>query len=515
MWFLLVVAALAQPWEHVVARLASPVEARWTPEEARPALAGACDAGHTAACRLELGEGLATVLASACAAGDDASCLGHGWLIRDDRPGQAFELFERLCADGRARACVAVADARFRGHGTWGSRRKGRVHAEALCGGGVGDACVLLADMEGSERPEATRRHLLRALDLGASGASGRLAELAVGSERAPALEQACRAGHPGACWTLAAEGRGDPVALSRRACGLGVEAACVAEAALALDAGRVGVPGALRIVDRHCANDVGEACIAARFYRNGGSPPAFPTGRVGPVLVAMTVDEKVPDLLACYRGRLDRGDTSVAPFHLEVATDAEGRFLAVSGHTGDPTLEQCFADAFLGRPGQRPEGGPARFALEVTLTHEANIDVQPVGDDVAGGQITQAEWRFVSQLGLDVNACYLELGGSVFDRQFAILRGTLRSTGWYVQERVVESSGDDATDACVVALLERLRLPEVDLPFDQPVQIRIDFNRLGRAPRWARWGTRAMGVPPLDLSRHNHAATSTLSVVE
>jgi hypothetical protein len=268
-----------------------------------------------------------------------------------------------------------------------------------------------------------------------------------------------------------------------------------------------VGVEGAIALVDRHCGEGVEEACIAAAFYRNGGRPPPFPTGAVGPVQKAMTVDEKIPYLLDCYREQLERGHTAVVELNLELATDAVGVFLAATGRSGDQEAERCYADAFLGTPGQRPSGGPARFAVSVMLTHEAEIHVEPLGIDEAGSNLSHAEWRYVSQLGLDANACYLEHGGSIYDRQFAIVRGTLRNTGWYVHGDVVESSGDDATDACLADLVSLLHVPEVDMAFDQAVTIRFDFNRVGRAPRWTGWGMRRVGMPPLDLSRHNHAS--------
>jgi len=502
-------------WGAVVARLTSPIEARWTRSEAEAALGAACDGGRRAACRLELGEGLASVLQEACVEGDDVACLGAAWLLQEERPEEAFSAFERLCSVGQARACVAQAQARFSGVGTWESRRAGRIAAEALCFGGTGDACIALVDMTGGDRPVAQGRLLQRALALGASGAAGRLARLApAGSSRVVALVEACEGGSPEACWALAVEGHNDPATMAARACGLGVEHGCVTSVVLALEEGRVDVAGATAMVDQHCRSDIEEACIAADFYRNGGLPPAFPTGNMGPVQVAMTVDEKIPDLLECYRQQLDAGDTAVNRLKLELATDAAGVFVAVTSRSGSPDAEQCLAGAFLGTPGQRPSGGPARFSASVVLTHEAMIHVEPSGLDHAGRNLGHAEWRYISQLGLDANACYLENGGSAFDRQFAVVKGTLRNTGWYVHDEVVETTGDAATDACLVALLSRMHVPEVDMLDDQNVSIRFVFNRVSRAPRWVGWGHRRLGVPPHDLSRHNHSGERTTSRV-
>lgn len=236
-------------------------------EGAAEALRKACDARAGASC-LDLGLRIAHGLGPAGAPADakaaakapakPASSAAPSVAATPDPWPRAFAAFQRGCEIGRDGAsCVRLARALLDGRGAKRDPAKGAKLLEVACTPSDAEACVELAWAVAAARPndlfapalldDVCRRGDARACDARALGAfEGRLGYgYGDPDERAAILGGAarrCEEDAPLACYALALAYERGPVAgagapeardLHERACGAGVAAACVRQAAL------------------------------------------------------------------------------------------------------------------------------------------------------------------------------------------------------------------------------------------------------------------------------------------
>jgi len=474
-WLGVSTAALAAPstWPEVVEALASPYALRSTPDELQGPLAALCGDGVAGACGLQEGTP-ERVLPASCKDGDDVACLGAAWLEAVD---DVVPILAAHCESGRAAACASLATARIEGRGTWRSRRLGTMAAESVCAEGHPEGCLLLAELMGPARPAARRRWLERALELGGGLAAGRLAAMDEPSkERTGALEAACEAGDGASCMRVAREAAPDARdPLVARACALGDAEGCLARVVQKVEEGSMSVAAARRALAPSCERGLGAACFGARAYQLGGRPILWTEGELPEVRdaeILLPHNQQVGD---CHRAAIDGGADVVLDLDLVMDFASDGTIVAVVPGTDDDELAGCIVGVFLGYDTLGPAGGPARAPLRARAhlmgaprRTRGEGDVDAVDDMLRA----LAEGR-----GLAVERCYIEHGGSAFDRVFLRLDAKLAPDGELEILSVLESSGDASTDACVVALLDDWASPTRQPSYPATFVVHVDFN--------------------------------------
>jgi hypothetical protein len=303
------------------------------------------------------------------------------------------------------------------------------------------------------------------------------------GPDRTRALLAACDVGDGAACVVAASEApSGEALALAARGCRGGAIDGCLAEVVLRVESGAETVAMARKELETYCARGHQLLCHGAAAYRNGGRPLPFSVGSLPETRGPELLDAHLVELGLCYREHVERGGRGPLRLPMTMDFDAEGVILAVVAGLEDPLTEQCVADALLGYDSLGPTGGPARAELPTILLHRARpIPIGGADDLDASGARDGLLASIATTLDHALNLCWIDHGGSLFDEQFTLLRGTLSTDGSYAVEELLESSGDDGTDACVRGLLDGLTSPGPRPEYPVRFDLRLDFNEVVR----------------------------------
>lgn len=499
-------------WVEVVARSTNPTSARWTGAEAAPHWEGACASGRKAACAVRDGATVKEALAVVCPfdeaglpiSGDDtdtdpAACLGRYWLVERRDPERAFFGYRALCDQGVDRGCAEVARLHIDGLGTFESQRRARRMAEPLCADGVAAACIVIGRLDRTNRPRRAADTFEAAIELGDATAIWDKAEVVAITEVAESLRQrACDAGHPDACLDIAQDLSGDqPEAaqeLVGRACDLGSPAGCVKDV---LSKYMLGVLPKREVASRleSLCLEYDDACLHAGFLGFGGDVRAFFPGHYADTEMHRITGQIVPfarDCLRDFRDRHPEWDREVE-LDLEMWVDEEGVVQGVLPVTdADREYQQCVAEHSLRVTTKAlPTGGAARIHDAMTLGMESDIVVYTFKGASGSKQVEDLEKLAYEDWTGPANACYMDNGGSAWDDVFTWVYGEIMKDGTFVGTKLIESSGDEPTDACILDMLQGITLDK-QYVYNEKVRIYIRFNVVYRAPRERRYHGKA-----------------------
>lgn len=483
--------ALAAPpdWEEVVERATSLVDARWTPEEAAPIWEAQCASGQEAACAMARGVAPAEALAAACRLGDGVACLGEAWSREPREPEAAVAIYQEQCDAGLPRACAEVARAHADGIGVYSSRRTARRMAEPLCASGVGAACVVLGKLDAANRPARSRAAFEEALANGMRGADLELLKTVPEAVRVERYGGACAVGLAEPCVQLAEiiwvddpdRARG----LIARSCDLGSVAGCVRQVLYARDTNTISRADAEQTLHLLCEVSE-EACVHEAFLHYGGDSTTFFPGTYLETENQRILGQVVPFARECLRDMRDRHPDygSEVELQLQVWLDERGVVRGVDPRSdADEEYRMCVARHTLGIETIEPVDGRARVSMDMTLGLEASIDVSTFKRAEGSEAVAALEQLAWEEWGAPANACYMDYGGSAWDRVFTWVYGEILRDGSFVGTRLVESSGSDETDACILDLMQGVKL-ESEYRYKVKVRIQVVFNIGYRAPR-------------------------------
>ncbi len=516
MWMWWLFSALAAPagseldpgseagWVEVVARSTNPSSARWTASEAAPFWVDACKKGRKVACTLRDGATLAEALSMMCPLGDDVlpvsgvdtdidpvACLGRYWRMETREPEEAFAGYLSLCDGGLARACSEVARAHAEGVGTFQSRRRARRMGEALCADGVAAACVVLGRLDVPNRPRRAGGLFDKALSYGDVSALWEKVPVVAMVEAADRLTQeACDAGHPMACLAIAEALAFDEGARAQelvgRSCDLGSPIGCLRDMLTKYENHAISKRELQKRLDSLCL-ELEDACIYAGFLGFGGDVRAFFPGHYPDTEKQRITGQIVPFAHECLRDFRDRNPTWSREIELTLKMwiDEEGVIRGVVPVTdADREYQQCVAQHGVGVTSkERPRGGAALVTDSMTLGMEADIVVSTFKGASGSKQVEDLENLAYDEWTGVANACYMENGGSAWDNVITWIYGEIMRDGTFVGSRLVESTGDDATDACILEMLQSIDL-DATYAYNERVRIYLRFNVVYRAPR-------------------------------
>jgi len=516
MWMWWLFSALAAPassqpdpgtevgWIEVVARSTNPSSARWTAAEAAPFWDDACTQGRKVACTVRDGATLAEALSGMCPLGDDVlpvsgadtdvdpvACLGRYWRMEVLEPEAAFAGYRSLCEGGLARACAEVARAHADGVGTFVSQRRARRLGEGLCADGVAAACVVLGRLDVANRPRRAGGLFDKALSSGDVSALWEKVPVVATAEAAARLTQeACDAGHPMACIAIAEalpfdEGE-QAQALVGRSCDLGSPIGCLRDMLTKYENDVIPKRELQKRLESLCL-ELEDACIYAGFLGFGGDVRAFFPGYYPDTEKQRITGQIVPFANECLRDFRDRNPIwgREIELTLKMWVDEEGVVQGVVPVTdADLEYQQCVAKHGVGvTTKQLPDGGAALVTDSMTLGIEADIVVSTFKGASGSEQVQDLENLAYDEWTETANACYMENGGSAWDNVFTWIYGEIMRDGTFVGTRLIESTGDEATDACVLKMLQGIDL-ETKYAYNERVRIYVRFNVVYRAPR-------------------------------
>lgn len=525
MWWILMTSvwAASPTWEELVTYALDPSSVRATPLQKAAMAQVACDRGSEAACKVVEGATVAEVVAAGCKEGDAFSCQAHGWALEATKPEASAAQYRRLCDEGFATACSDVARVHRDGIGVWKSLRKARQLAEPLCAAGDARACLVIATLELQARPLRAEAIAREAVADGRDEGLALIAEV-VRDEMRPVLQsEACAAGDGASCRLLAktrrveelaaaeqddgegeaeeVDGEGadedevvDPLAevdvdalssneLLYRACDLRDEEGCVVAILLSVENDEIERDEAIDRLEALC-EVVSQACIERDYLFYGGDVRAFKEGSLVPLQVEYVVSVMIPYFFDCYREALDR-NPRFQEEDLEVFTwlDEQGRTRgAAVTSDGDDAYRECLATSVLEREFyELPE--PIQVRVPLHIDHEPAIVVhakryhanpQPMIDLET---LAREEWAY------DLDQCFLENGGSAFDRVFSLRDVRVRRDGFVEWGEVVESTGIDDVEACLQEQLGDFFLGQ---PYEHHMkgQMYLKFAVIFRHPR-------------------------------
>jgi hypothetical protein len=129
------------------------------------------------------------------------------------------------------------------------------------------------------------------------------------------------------------------------------------------------------------------------------------------------------------------------------------------------------------------PVGGAARVTDTMGLGMEADIVVSTFKGASGSKQVEDLEDLAYEEWTEQANACYMENGGSAWDDVFTWIYGEILRDGSFVGTRLIETSGDEATDACILDMLQGIDLGTT-YTYNEKVRVYLRFNIVYRAPR-------------------------------
>lgn len=504
-------------WEAMVTRDLDPHAARFTPEAWQVRLDALCDGGDDRACDVLGGSTTADWAATACAAdAEPFACQADAWARADADPEGAFATFDTQCREGWLPACADAARATLEGRGTWQSRRRARQIAEAACAEGDPRSCLVLVDMDGRARPLAMAQLAREALAAGRAEAAVALAGFASDERSDEAQRLACVEGNGVACRQVArrvheaalddgelteeavadpeaSEVPTDPLApvdlsgfdefdLLRRGCDLRDDDSCVIVALAGFDTGRLDRDATMDALETLCET-VDRACTELGYLREGGTVRAFKDGEPQPLQSERIEQSLSGYFLDCYRDLVDRGvavDGVAYDLHAWLDEVGEVRGATVRSDATDPTFDTCIAAELLGREYPAPVDA-TEILLEMGMNHEAVIQVRSRDTDVRTDVVMAVESLLIDKAA-EADRCYLENGGSMWDRVFSLRKLVVRRDGTIEIGKLVESSGIEEADACVLDLVDGFALDPLD--YSEKAELYLKFVVAYREPK-------------------------------
>ncbi len=489
-------------WVEVVARSTNPTSARWTAAEATPHWQAACNAGRKAACSVLEGASVRDALFAACLVDestrlplaevvDPVACLGRYWRAEAREPELAFSGFRELCDRGLSRACAEVARAHADGIGTFTSRRRARSMAEPLCADGVGAACVVLGRLDVANRPRRAGEAFDQASALGEAGAIWEKVPVVAMVEAADRLSrEACDAGHPAACVAIAQKVSFDEPQraqeLVSRACDLGSADGCLRDALTKYEQEVISKREVQSRLESLCL-ELDDACMYAGFLGFGGDVRAFFPGHYPDTEKQRITGQIVPFARDCFRDFRDRNPTWKKEVELDLLmwVDEEGTVRgALPDADADREYQKCVVEHSLGVISKHlPSGGAALVEDHMTFGMEADVVVSTFKGASGSKQVEDLEVLAYEEWTGPLNDCYMDNGGSAWDDVFTWIYGEVEKGGAFIGTRLIESSGDEPTDACVLDLLQGIEMGKT-YRYTEKVRIYVRFNVVYRAPR-------------------------------
>jgi len=469
MWMLLLSLAVAQDW---MVPLLAPSAPRWAhPDDL---LQLACEAGDASACAAS-GD-VEGWLAGQCAEGRVSACLGGLWALEPRAPREAGEGYRALCEGGHLPACAEAARTMWEGIGPWHSRRQGRALAERSCAAGQARGCAVLAAIEAGRWPTRAWERGVASVEAGGHEAAPVLHVL--DPERSvPWLQTSCDAGQTEACERLALHRSPRPAWRAlERACALGSDSGCV-RAALA-DPDASASERELRLAGL-CEGGVGRACTEARWLRAGAEPEPDKVATVDAEAARMAIEYAVPWMRECAREAVDDGARVDGWLTFDLWGAPDGTVGGVAWRD-DPTgvLSRCIADALVGQEALTASPWPQVAEAEVYVRLHADLEVMPdhAMDSEAVAKVRRALRRPLER---EAQRCFLDAGGSAFDRVFLMVDTAWDRAGSPLPAELFESSGLPEADACVMEAVGALA-PEVGpLEGRAPVALRLNFGAI------------------------------------
>jgi len=431
-----------------------------------------------------------------CEAGEAAACLVtalaqvyvspgvYGRSHEIDRPATARKRMTVACDAGLARACTELGHFDALGIGGPAMLSESEERFRAQCDAGEPAACVVIAssaqgnlELEAQEEASAA---LKRALDLGHTAALGEQLGLLSGDELTAAAVAGCDAGVVRSC-PVAAQ-RTDDLWFATRGCELGDALSC------RLVAAELAPRGAQVDALLGWACEAGdEASCPELWLSRRGELPLKDMGYLRPDVVGVRVSDHRPAHHACLvdalfvqpdipRGRVEvgvriDGDGYVTAVHVgEMHSRREGKTVTEQTPTA---LAECLGGSLAGVRVPAPEGGPISWVGDVELDHAAAVEAA----SLIGSEGTAA----ARELGTSLLKKRVELDGCYLDNRTeeALLGLTLEVLAVrrrVKKAKVVESSGVEAIDACVVGMVSATSVEKAML--STRIQVDVDFLR-------------------------------------